>query len=109
MRHTDTATLWRATSNRDRYGHVIFVRPTQIKVRWEQKHELVIDPMGQQVNLKAKVFMQIKIKVGDYLMLGASNRGTPRSQNNQENLGKVLRTESVKNLSGTKELLVVWV
>jgi hypothetical protein len=54
----------------DGYGGRTFADPVEMKVRWEDKHELFIDSSGQQKTSQAVVFVGEDVVVGGYLMLG---------------------------------------
>lgn len=54
----------------DGYGGFTYDDPVQIKVRWDQKQEIVTNDKGTEVISDAQVLVNFDMKPGEYLMLG---------------------------------------
>jgi len=64
-----TAVYW-GTPVSDGVGGRTFADPVELDVRWEERHELFIDPQGQEKQSSAVVFIGQDVVVGGYLFLG---------------------------------------
>ncbi len=69
------ATKWTATP--DGFGGWSFTTPVALKVRWEEKAVLFRDQSGEEVISSAKVFLDVDVKVNDWLFLGVSTDADP--------------------------------
>ena len=76
--HRQTATWWRLISI-DGFGNPTFDIPAQIKVRWEDKTEYIINADGVSIPSRSRIFLGQTVSVGDYLSLGIRTATDPRS------------------------------
>lgn len=64
-----TAVYW-STPVEDGYGGAAFADPVEITVRWEERQELFIDQMGNEVRSNAVAYVGQDVDLGGYLYLG---------------------------------------
>lgn len=72
-----TATHW-AVNGITGTGQPQFDAPVQLKCRWEQRNDYVINDDGHEVLSRARIFLGVDVVVGDYLYLGVSTQADPR-------------------------------
>ncbi len=63
------AVYWEPGSN-DGYGGTAFSAPIEIKVRWEDTQELIIDKNGQEIVAKSLVYVDRVLNLDGYLFRG---------------------------------------
>lgn len=64
-----TAVYWGAPVS-DGQGGRTFADAVELDVRWEERHDLFIDPQGQEKQSSAVVFVDQDVDIGGYLFLG---------------------------------------
>jgi hypothetical protein len=73
-----TATYWGAPAS-DGYGGFTFAKPAAIKVRWDERIEVISTRDGKEYSSKAVVMTNTDVDEGGYLLLGTSTATDPRS------------------------------
>jgi len=63
------AVYW-APGSVNAFGEIQLGIPTEVKCRWEDKHDEFIDSQGETVVSNAVVFVDSNLAVGGYLWLG---------------------------------------
>lgn len=91
------ATYWAPTSTKDRYGQLVLSAPVRIKVRWEDRSELFIDPDGNEARSVARIYCDRNLQEGGWLYLGSSNISTPGSVSGAKVIRQVRRSPSISN------------
>ena len=76
--HFQDATWWRKTGV-DSFGKTTFASPVALKVRWEDRSQLVRKADGSEVTSRSRVFLDREITEGDYLFKGTSVASDPKS------------------------------
>lgn len=78
--YKQTATYW-APATRNGYNEKTYGSPTTLKVRWEEKTELIIGKGGEQIVSKSRVWIKAgqSIVRGGYLYLGTSVATDPEA------------------------------
>lgn len=97
------ATYW-APPSRDGLGNKTFPAPVPLKVRWQQKRELITDGQGRQQVARAVVYVSQPVEVEGYLYLGESEASDPREQGAWE----IRQTGASPNLRATEVLNKAW-
>ena len=69
-------TYWEQ-NGQDVFGKGSFNAPQQLKCRWENIGELLIDKHAQEVVSKARIFLAEGVSLEGYLFLGASTETDP--------------------------------
>ncbi len=64
-----TAVYWGSPVS-DGQGGRTFDNPVELAVRWEERHDLFVDPQGQEKQSSAIVYIGQDVVVGAYLFLG---------------------------------------
>lgn len=72
-----TCTYW-AVTGVDGFNKPVFASPVQIKCRWEERTEKVINDEGEEYLSRARIFLKDDIVPGDYLFLGTHAGTDPR-------------------------------
>ncbi len=70
---------WWAKGAPDGFGGYTFATPVALKVRWEQRTELATDEEGNEFIARSRVYLSQDVEVDDYLFLGVSVVGDPRT------------------------------
>ena len=94
----------------DGYGQYAFGIPSEIRVRWENKQELFIDPQGDELLSKAVVYTASDVVVGGYLYLGleaelSSDHSDPQTITQAF---KIKQFGKLPTLSATQYLRTAW-
>jgi hypothetical protein len=94
----------------DGYGKFTFATPTEIRVRWEKKQEMFIDPQGDEVMSMAIVYTASDVDIGGYLYLGveadlASDHSDPQVIGGAF---KIKQFGKLPTLPGTQYLRTAW-
>lgn len=74
--HNDSATHWQRTGV-STSGDPTFAAPVAIKVRWEERHAVYTNALGEEAAADAVVFLGKDVAEGDYLFLGTSTVADP--------------------------------
>lgn len=78
MKHTQTATYWKATGSYDLFGKPVWGAPTSIKVRWEDNTSLKIKLGAKEEMSEAVIYAPVDyLSKGDYVLLGTSTAVSP--------------------------------
>ena len=91
------ATYWGKGAS-DGFGGHSFDVPIALKVRWEEKNELITDDEGRQIVSRTKVFVSQDLTVGSYLFLGTSAVSNPRTV---ANAFRILQFKKIPDLFGS--------
>jgi len=70
------AVWWRKASI-NRFGQTIFAMPVEINCRWEDRIGVFYNAKGEKADSKATVYVGQELSVGDVLMEGELESGTP--------------------------------
>jgi hypothetical protein len=66
-----TALLWPATGQYDRYGEpIVALSPSEIKVRWIDTKMEVLDPQGNTITIDAQAIVLIDVPINSHMWLG---------------------------------------
>lgn len=101
---TQTLTYWPPSGNAAG-GGVTYGAPVQIKARWQDKADLVRSADGQEVASSAIVYVDRALADKGYLYRGISASANPLTVPGAR---EILARGSSPDLSGTVELLKVW-
>lgn len=63
----------------DAYGSHVFAEPVNIKVRWSDKQEVVVDEFNKQIVSSANIFTDGELALNSYVMKGVVTGDTPVS------------------------------
>lgn len=99
----ETATYW-APLLPDGLGNVGFSPPVSIKVRWQDSIVLTKDSSGNDVSYDATVFVDRRVELGGYLLLGITTWPSPLDVNAKE----VRNITISPSLSSDEELVKAW-
>ena len=72
------ATWWKKTGV-DSFGKTTFSSPVPLKVRWEDRSQLVRKTDGSEVTSRSRVFLDREITEGDYIFKGTSIASDPKA------------------------------
>lgn len=97
--YNQTATVWSGEQVRDGFGRLTYPAPRQIKVRWEVKQELFMNPSGEQLLSNAIVYVPEKIPTDSYIYLGESVIADPKKV---DGAFRVRSSMTSPNLRGTR-------
>lgn len=68
MRRQDA--LYWAPAGRDRTNRIIYEDPIEIKCRWDEKQERDVDERGEEIMVRATVYVDRVVALGGVLWLG---------------------------------------
>lgn len=71
-------THW-AVTGVDGFNKPIFASPVELKCRWEERNEKLINDDGEEYLSRARVFLANDVVPGDYLFLGSNSTADPRT------------------------------
>jgi len=85
----------------DAYGGYAFADPVEVKVRWEEKNELIIDAEGKETMSMAQVLVTQDMDLGGYLYLGtldelSSNPSNPLQEGGAWEIKQFSKTPMIK-------------
>lgn len=95
-RFIETCTYWQKGSL-DKFGNPSWTGPTTTKCRWEEVSELFVTTDGKTESSRARVYLEPKLNIGDYIYRGKSGNSTP--PNTAEEIKQFFE---VRNVQGTK-------
>ncbi len=52
------------------FGNMEFDTPRQVKVRWDEKMQMVLDDLGREIHSKSQIMCPEELDIGGFLMLG---------------------------------------
>lgn len=64
-----TAVYWHPIG-RDVNGKYLYDDPEQIKCRWDDRYEVDVDQFGEEINIRATVYVDREVAIGGVLWLG---------------------------------------
>jgi len=105
--YNTTATYW-TPGEYDGYGGRVFGTPVSVRVRWEDKVELVKDNKGEEFNARANVFVEIDVEVGGYLFHGVSPAADPTTVEGAFEIGAFEKIPSLNALEFVRKAFIKW-
>ena len=94
-------THW-AFSASDGRGGSVFATPTEIKGRWEERHELFLNAAGEEIRSKSMVMVNVDVAEGDYLFEGTSIIADPMTVDDAHQVRAFARIPDIRNLAVTR-------
>jgi len=101
---SQTITYWGSPSTSG-WGGKTFDTPITLSGRWEDKQELFIDPMGNEVRSLAVVYVDQDVDLGGYLYLGTSTESDPETVSEAREIRSFAKVPSI---DGETYLRKVW-
>lgn len=101
-----TAVYWAAPSL-DEYGTRFYPTPEEIKVRWEDRTELVIERGGEKWTSSSQVYVLQDVDLDGYLYLGELLSLDPSGQDNPETVAQAKRIRRVDKITSLADVSVV--
>jgi len=104
-----TAVYW-GNPVMDGYGKYTFDAAVELRVRWEDKQELFIDPQGDEVLSMSIVYVISDVDIGGYLYLGIETDLDSNHTDPQIISGafKIKQFGKLPTLSATQHLRQAW-
>lgn len=93
-----TATYW-APGVTDVYGKRSYSAPVQLQCRWEDRHEMIMDKVGQEAIAKSRVFFAEDLELDGYLFLGCDYSDDPTAVVGAYEIRQIARVPNLRNLS----------
>lgn len=95
-KYTESVTYW-TKGSLDKYGEPTWSGPNQTQARWEAISELFITTDGERASSTARIYLEPKVNIGDYVYRGKSSSSTPPND-----AYIVKQFQEVRNVKGTK-------
>jgi len=97
MKYLEKVTYW-TKGSLDKFGNPTWNGPTTTNCRWEEVSELFVTTDGKTESSRARVYLDPKLNIGDYVYRGKSNESSPIDAGADE----IKQYFEVRNVNGTK-------